>query len=142
MRHGLMKKRHKSEEGYPRSCYREHEELPPPEAEFSIKELMQELRKLSVERSGPVRARRWLRFPYVSVHVIVGSYHEIPGRPRAAAAAAAAVGWGIGGGRFGECGGVLDRLLGAPPDRVGAAHQHRARDTAGRCRGRLGSNGW
>lgn len=63
MRHGLMKKRHKSEEGYPRSCYREHEELPPPEAEFSIKELMQELRKLSVERSGPVRCEALAEIP-------------------------------------------------------------------------------
>eukprot|EP01043_Picozoa_sp_COSAG02_P063915 COSAG02_NODE_9192_length_2295_cov_1.189435_1_plen_466_part_00 len=57
IRRGLMKDRAKGTDGYPRSCYREFEPLPPEDTEFLIVEFMQQVRAVNVSRSGPKQPR-------------------------------------------------------------------------------------
>ena len=58
IRRGLMRDRPKGSEGYPRSCYREFEPLPPEDTEFLIVEFMQHVRAVNVSRSGPKQERK------------------------------------------------------------------------------------
>eukprot|EP01046_Picozoa_sp_COSAG06_P063257 COSAG06_NODE_14614_length_1143_cov_0.728927_1_plen_129_part_00 len=53
-----MRDRPKGTEGYPRSCYREFEPLPPEDTEFLIVEFMQHVRAVNVSRSGPKQERK------------------------------------------------------------------------------------
>ena len=57
IRRGLLRDRPKGSEGYPRSCYREFEPLPPEDTEFLIVEFMQHIRAVNVTRSGPKQPR-------------------------------------------------------------------------------------
>jgi len=61
MRRGLMRDRPKGSEGYPRSCIREHERMPPDDQEFKIIEFMQQIRAVNVSRSGPKQERKNLK---------------------------------------------------------------------------------
>ena len=58
IRRGLLRDRPKGAEGYPRSCYREFEPLPPETTEFLIVEFMQHIRAVNVTRSGPKQERK------------------------------------------------------------------------------------
>lgn len=58
IRRGLLRDRPKNSDGYPRSCYREFEPLPPESTEFLIVEFMQHIRAVNVSRSGPKQERK------------------------------------------------------------------------------------